>query len=374
MRLNKWLLLFVFLGLNLLAPSLLAKDHKEEKTISVDGPYVLYEPSGSMRVISVSLQGQLKDTTYASVPKNFSFTVTPEKGGYPFPVALHPFKRPEWKTVQPEKVVVISDPHGDFLSFVSILEATKVIDRDYNWIFGKNELVIIGDVFDRGVDQVTIFWLIYKLEQEAMAAGGRVSFMLGNHEEMILRNNTKYTKKKYLALAEKLDMPYNALWAENSELGRWLRSKNLIQVIGTNLFVHAGLSAEFLKQNKSIPEVNRIASESLGTSKEKRISEEEFVFGNDGPYWYRGMVSREDKYKPLHTAELESLLKKYKVNRMYLGHTIFDDVTTLYNKKVIAVNVDNKENREKSRGRGVIIEKDKVSVIYDSGEQTQLIP
>ena len=42
--------------------------------------------------------------------------------------------------------------------------------------------------------------------------------------------------------------------------------------------------------------------------------------------------------------------------------------------KVIAVNVDNQENKEKERGRGVMIEKDgSMFVVYDSGKQEPLL-
>jgi len=41
---------------------------------------------------------------------------------------------------------------------------------------------------------------------------------------------------------------------------------------------------------------------------------------------------------------------------------------------VIAVNVDNQENKEKERGRGVMIEKDgSMFVVYDSGKQEPLL-
>lgn len=68
--------------------------------------------------------------------------------------------------------------------------------------------MIIGDIFDRGKDVPQIFWLFYKLEEEAAKAGGHVSFMLGNHEPMVLANDLRYTKEKYKILAEKLKMKY----------------------------------------------------------------------------------------------------------------------------------------------------------------------
>ena len=145
-----------------------------------------------------------------------------------------------------------------------------MIGKDYNWKFGKNQVIIIGDVFDRGKDVLPIFWLIYKLEQEAREAGGVMTFMLGNHEEMVLRNNLKYTRGKYKNLADSLGMKYADLWHGNSELGRWLCSRNLMQIVGNNLFVHAGLSKEFTGMGNSVTEVNEEMGRSVFLDKEER--------------------------------------------------------------------------------------------------------
>ena len=64
--------------------------------------------------------------------------------------------------------------------------------------------------------------------------------MLGNHEEMVLRGDCRYTKDKYKELASELGISYQELWQQNSELGKWLKSRNLVQIIGENFFVHAG--------------------------------------------------------------------------------------------------------------------------------------
>ena len=86
------------------------------------------------------------------------------------------------------------------------------------------------------------------------------------------------------------------------------------------------------------------------------------------------MVKSEDRYLPLSEKSLKRILKKYNVKRVIVGHTIFDDVTTFYNKRVIAVNVDNAKNRKKGRGRGILIDKENISVLYDSGKQKALVP
>ena len=136
------------------------KEKKEE--LSADGPYVVYEPDGRTRVVSVNTKRQIIDTTYVSLPKDFTLHVVDHKGRYPFDVKLHPVKRPEWKYSQPEKVFVMSDPHGKLDCVISLLQGNGVIDKQFQWSFGRNHLVIIGDIFDRGKDVPQIFWLIYK--------------------------------------------------------------------------------------------------------------------------------------------------------------------------------------------------------------------
>lgn len=323
-------------------------------------------------MIQVDRKGWLKDTLFQVLPADFSFPVVSHNGDHRFRVQLHRYRRQDWKMPQPGKLMVISDPHGDLDCFVSILRAGGVMDENYRWKFGKNQLVIIGDVFDRGKDVLPIFWLIYKLEQEAEDAGGCLSFLLGNHEEMVLRGDCRYTKEKYMRLADTLHLAYRQLWLENSELGGWLRSRNLLQVVGDNLFVHAGLSGDLLQRTESVEEMNKAAAENLSLGKEGRLEASPlsaFVFNTKvGPFWYRGMVRSADKYFPVEPQEVNGLLEKFGVSRIIVGHTIFDDITTFYRRKVIAVNVDNKENREKRRGRGIMIENGTVSVLYDSGK------
>lgn len=155
------------------------KKEKKEK-LSGDGPYILYQADGSTRVINVNKKGRITDKTYATLPKDFSFRVTDHEGRYPFDVKLHPLKRPEWQYTRPEKVFVMSDPHGRLDCVISLLQGNGVINDNYQWNFGSNHLVIIGDIFDRGKDVLQIFWLFYKLEDEAAKTGGHVSFLLGN--------------------------------------------------------------------------------------------------------------------------------------------------------------------------------------------------
>lgn len=370
----KFIVLFVLLTSCFVQLSGADKKYKEKvESLSADGPYLLYNADGSFRSVSVDTAGNLNDQTYPAVPKGFSFDVYSDKGEKLFPVTLHRIKRPEWKNKQAEKMIVLSDPHANWECFSSILREWNVVDKDYRWSFGKNHLVVIGDIFDRGKDVLPIYWLLYKLEKEAKEAGGCMTFLLGNHEGMVLAGDLRYTKSKYLHLADTLNIPYQKLWNEQTELGRWLATRNTMQLIGDNLFVHAGLSMKFLERNKSIPQVNKIMSEGLFLTKEERKKASDdiaFMYATYGPIWYRGMVHSADKYYPLYPEDLPKIFSKYQAKRLFVGHTIFDDISTFYRYRVVAVNVDNKENMEKKRGRGVLVEDNRMYVIYDSGKKT----
>jgi hypothetical protein len=337
-----------------------------------DGPYILYEDAG-LRFIQTDTFGTLLDTIYKTPKQPFVFDVESNKDNHRFSVQLHPFKRPNWKAPEPQKIFVTSDPHGDINSFVSILKGGGVIDHDYRWTFGKNRLVVIGDVFDRGVDVLPVYWLIYKLQQEAEIAGGAVDFLLGNHEAMVLSGDYRYVQSKYRRLSDSLNLKYNELFGINSELGRWLRTRNTMQIIGSNLFVHAGISPELVAQHWTIPAANDSVSFYITYNKKEREASAAatFLFGNDGPLWYRGMVRTDKRYKPCTVADVDAALREYGVSRIYVGHTIFDDISAFFGGKVIGVNVENAENLREERARAILIEDSGVYWVYDSGEKTE---
>lgn len=376
MKLNNKFFAIVMVMLTMLSVTISAKKVvADDNKLSCDGPYVIYQEDGSVRVINVTVAGEVKDTTYASLPKDFTLHVADHKGNYPFDVKLHPVVRQEWKQSLAKKTFVMSDPHGRLNLVVNLLQANGVIDSQMRWAYGDNQLVVIGDIFDRGYDVPQIYWLFYKLEAEAAECGGRVTVMLGNHEPMELAGDMRYAKPKYKLLAEKLGFSYRHLFFPNTELGRWLGTRNAIQVIGRNLFVHAGISKEFYDRNLSIPVVNdTISSVLFMKSKERKAHSEfcKFLYGNRGPIWYRGLVLKTKKWSPLPSDSLDMVLQRYDVDRIYVGHTIFKDIKRFYKGKVIAVNVDNLENYNHQRGRAVLIDEDKVYVVGDKGIKRQL--
>jgi len=338
--------------------------------LTADGPYILHNDDGSARVITVTPKGKITDKTVAHLPADYSFNVVSHDGRHKFRVSLHKFQRPAWQYAQPAKMFVMSDPHGNLDCVVSLLQGNGVIDKKLRWSFGGNKLVVIGDIFDRGNDVMQIYWLLYKLEKEAAEAGGSVDVMLGNHEPMVLMNDLRYTKRKYTQLADTLGMKYPKLLNRDSEMGRWICSRNTMTKAGDYLFVHAGLSKQFYDENLTIPTVNEQMELGLYKKRAERKAVSplvSFLHGSYGPLWYRGMVRTEEKYHPLAADTLQMILDRYAVKRIIVGHTIFPDISTFYDGHVIGVNVDNAKNRDERRGRAILIEGERICVVGDDG-------
>ena len=85
------------------------------------------------------------------------------------------------------------------------------------------------------------------------------------------------------------------------------------------------------------------------------------------------MVRTDAKYHPLASDTLNLILQKYEVRRVIVGHTIFDSVSLFYEGRVIGVNVDNAENREARRSRGILITADGIYAVGDEGVMRRLL-
>lgn len=249
--------------------------------------------------------------------------------------------------IEANKLVVLSDIHGQYQLMQRLLFANQVVDEQGNWRFADGHLIIIGDVMDRG-DQVTeILWWLYQLEQQAAQSGGQLHLLLGNHETMVFYNDLRYVNTKYQQVAAALGTDYSGLFSESSVLGRWLRTKPVLVQINDMLFVHAGLHPDYLALGMSLAEVNEQYRQSLGIAKEqlRDVPVLNFLYGSLGPLWYRGYFRGENK---ITEPVLAQLLQALQVKRIVVGHTSMDGVFSHFAGQVISVdsNIKRGENGE----------------------------
>ena len=239
------------------------------------------------------------------------------------------------------KIAAFSDIHGQYDLLVRLLVNNKIVDKDLNWIFGEGHLVIVGDIFDRGDKVNEILWLVYDLESQAKERGGRVHYLLGNHEYMVLYNDLRYIHDKYHTSSKLLDLEYDQLYGNNTVLGRWIRSKPTIVKINDIIFTHAGISGDFIAyENFNIENINNKMRLSIPRLKEIRKLRRagttnkfyEIYFGGNSLIWYRGYFEEN-----LKETDILKILEIVDANHIVVGHTSNERVVQLYNNKVIGV-------------------------------------
>ncbi|CAD7968488.1 unnamed protein product [Amoebophrya sp. A120] len=195
-------------------------------------------------------------------------------------------------------VLSVADFHGDLtaareaLVLAGVLEAASGV----TWIGGRRTLICTGDIVDRGPDGREIYDLIFDLQEKAERVGGKVIFLLGNHEMFRLRYlemtpGFGHPVGQYLSEAVTKEPesswatsrppssvqsisaenanpdPFTGSWAPRADYGEawgpggWLFEKlrtraDSMVVVGRTLYMHASIS------NAVMDHVLRVAVES----------------------------------------------------------------------------------------------------------------
>jgi hypothetical protein len=275
--------------------------------------------------------------------------------------------------VVPGRIVAIGDLHGDYEAWRAIVQAAGLVDAQGQWTGARTILVQTGDVPDRGPDSLKIIEDLMRLQREARRAGGQVIALVGNHEAMNVIGDLRYVhpgeyavfadakseqrrtsfyqanrsviERVYLQSNPNLtsdeirmawlkstplgQLEHQAAWGRKGPIGRWIRDNPAVALIGGNLFVHGGISADYAKL--SVDEINRRVAGALAA---QEMTIESIINDPRGPLWYRGLVTREARdaeAKPEASApakpqlpieeELDLVLRSHRAQRIVVGHT-----------------------------------------------------
>ncbi|MCM2277904.1 MAG: metallophosphoesterase [Oligoflexia bacterium] len=135
--------------------------------------------------------------------------------------------------------------------------------------------------------------------------------------------------------------PYAGIGAAmigNSPYAKWLRGRQAITKVGDTLFVHAGISEDFLKTNAN--ELNKMVAnwvkyhQGVGPRPKKHTS---WVLEEQGPLWDRQLAMGK-----LPEETLDAVLKAYGAKRLVIGHTVQTrGIMLRYDGKVILIDTGN---------------------------------
>ena len=343
-----------------------------------DGPYVFYENDSILNVNYI--KGNQNDGFYLDQKKYSVNSRIPalcyfplDSTSFEFSISKD-FKTPKNTYKDNNSILAISDIESGFKTFRDFLINSKVIDKNLNWTFGAGHLVLVGDFVDRGFSTTQVLWFIYKLEKEAEKQGGFVHFILGNHELKNIQGNYDSSSPKYFHVASILEKQQRELYDSNSFIGKWMASKNTIELINGTIFTHGGIHPDLVDYNLNIDEINEITSNNYYKPfypKSEKTKEQFLSSTHTGISWYRGYYKDD-----LTQEDIELGLHEFNAKSIVVGHTLQSKVNRKYNGKVIGIDVkhpkDYHKNFPNSKSEGLLIEGDKYYRVFHDGKKEEI--
>ncbi|WP_440053512.1 metallophosphoesterase [Pseudoalteromonas sp. T1lg65] len=272
-------------------------------------------------------------------------------------------------------IIAISDLEGNFKAFRDFLQAHKVIDEQLKWQFEQGHLVLVGDLVDRGNSTTQLLWFVHDLEQQAQAAGGMVHYIIGNHEIKNMYGDFSSAASKYIPISGILGVTQSDLFSDNSVIGRWMSSKNVIEKINGYIFTHGGLHPDISKLNIALADINNTVRNHYRQFYYPRRDADQqetlLVSNKTGPAWYRGYFEGE-----VNDAQLQATLDSYNAKGIVVGHTLQFNVNTQFDGKLFAIDVKHPNDYSASfpskSSQGLYLHQGKVLRLLDDGKRTAL--
>jgi hypothetical protein len=196
-----------------------------------------------------------------------------------------------------------------------------------------------------------------------------VHYIMGNHEIMNMNGELDYVHPRYMQHAAMMQVPYINLFGNETELGRWMGTKNVAEQIGDILFTHGGMSAYINIMELPLKSMNdSVRSYRTDTSFNYPSPHTQILFSDLGPFWYRGYYIGNPKAS---MAQVDSTLRLYQTSYITTGHTIVSNrISTLYDGKVINTDLQH----AKGISEALWVEGNKMFRVNIKGEKLPLEP
>jgi len=231
---------------------------------------------------------------------------------------------------QTGRIFAIGDLHGDYTTFITLLYKAKIVDKNGNWIAGKTILVQIGDVLDSKVrvadgkddaGEVKIFKKLFDLHNQAHNNGGRVVFVVGNHEMMNLTGDFSYVSdkgKNEFGGSSGRRKFFSSGSQFSTELAKFAYG---IVKIGSSIFVHGSVLPSIAKKY-SISFINELLHRFLKGERELIYNKDfkNIFLSNSGICWARTYSLEKPRCNALY-----EVLKIYGGNQMVVGHSVQEE-------------------------------------------------
>lgn len=247
-----------------------------------------------------------------------------------------------------DRVFAIGDVHGDFDILVSILKSAKLIDDKLSWIGGTKTVVQVGDILDRGDQELELINFLKRMEIEARKDGGRFIILNGNHEAKNVnldfddvnessfapfdvfnteKNRNKLTQKELNKFEPHTHGRMLAM-RPGGELAKFFASHSNVVKIGETVFVHGGVEPKYAKMG--IEKLNEDLSKWMNGTGEKF----DYFFDDNAPLYSR-IYSKDKYFDPIKSCKkLDKALDILGAKRMIVAHSVQTVINSECDKKV----------------------------------------
>lgn len=214
-----------------------------------------------------------------------------------------------------ERIIAIGDLHGDINAIVKLLIKAGVIDNDYNWIGGTTKIVQVGDIMDRGREDIRTLLLLLSINKRAREKGGGIYFIVGNHEMLNLLGEYHYVNPRSTTdkkIRKEIMVP-------GSDVCKYLSNHCYgCLKMGNWVFVHGGLKPDHLKIS-SLDNMNWILRKYLRGDKtyENDSVFKKLYLDTSGLTWTRAYGNP----RCTNMTELNEALKMINGKHMVVAHT-----------------------------------------------------
>ncbi|XP_074281384.1 shewanella-like protein phosphatase 2 [Silene latifolia] len=262
-----------------------------------------------------------------------------------------------------DHLIAIGDIHGDLEKCKQSFRLAGVIDAADNWSGKTSAIVQVGDILDRGNDEIKILYFLEKLKRQAEKSGGKLITMNGNHETMNIDGDFRYVTMRgcqefidwafwyrigismkklcngvsdvakdpfigvpneFSGTMEKFHEGFRARLAALRPGGpistRFLAENATVVVVGENVFVHGGLLASHVKYG--LERINNEVREWIRG--ERRSLWKDIDRGRNSLVWLRKF-----SHVVAENCDCEALERVLGMipgsKRMIMGHTIQQD-------------------------------------------------
>eukprot|EP00301_Raphidiophrys_heterophryoidea_P010606 c15788_g1_i1.p1 GENE.c15788_g1_i1~~c15788_g1_i1.p1 ORF type:complete len:393 (-),score=95.20 c15788_g1_i1:51-1187(-) len=307
------------------------------------------------------------------------------------------------KLSQPERVVCIGDIHGDLEKCKNAFQIAGLTDHTHRWI-GKNTMCIqVGDLLDRGEDEIQVLYFIERLKHEARQAGGALHVINGNHETMNINSQFRYATPKSMSKYKNWLTWYNTFQNVKRKCGvasappplplfqlmprlngdtgtvarhlafkpggpltaRFFANQHMVMMVGDNVFVHAGLLPHHVAAGWST--VHEINVQSAKWMKGE-IAMPRDLQGKNAIVWSR-KFSNPDEACDCRT--LASVLDTIGAKSMIVGHSIQDRINSACDGRVIRIDVGMSKGCSNSAPQVLEIVNNKLRILTRNEQQQQ---